>query len=436
MKEFQQSFNNQPILDVTNLEDAINQLNDQMLRTLNKVAPLKSRRCVRKTPKSWFNKDLLNQRKIIKSREPKWLKDKEPHQWTAFKRERNCYNRMMKFQKRHNTFTRIKDNHNNTRQLYKIISSLTRQDNTNSLPEAHSDQELAEHFAEFFLQKIEAICKKFSDITPYITEPINVPQLTKFSPINEPGLLKIISMMPSKSCELDNMGTDKIKEILHTCIQSITKIVNLSLSKDTFSNQWKTAIVKPLFKDKKRGTAYTNYRPVSSLSFISKVVERYTLQQLTQHCNINTLLLDFQSAYQKHHGCEMSLLKLTNNILWGMENQQATAMIILDLSAAFDTVDHELLLQVLNHKFGVTGMALDWYKNYLIPRKFKVSINGTYSNEKTMNFSIPKGSVQGAFLFIAYASTIQDVMKKDIILTGFPDDHSVCKQFKSGTRQE
>ena len=75
--------------------------------------------------------------------------------------------------------------------MYKIISSLVGQDNTNPLPEAHSDQELAEHFAEFFLQKIEAICKKFSDITPYTTEPINVPQLTKFSPTDEPGLLKI-----------------------------------------------------------------------------------------------------------------------------------------------------------------------------------------------------------------------------------------------------
>ena len=112
--------------------------------------------------------------------------------------------------------------------------------------------------------------------------------------------------MPSKSCELDYMGTDKIKEILHTCIQSITKIVNLSLNKGTFSNQWKTAIVKPLIKHKKKGTAYTNYRPLSNMSFISKVVERCTLQQLTQHCNINTLLPDFQSAYWKHHGCEIS----------------------------------------------------------------------------------------------------------------------------------
>ena len=119
-----------------------------------------------------------------------------------------------------------------------------------------------------------------------------------------------------------------------------------------------------------------------------------------------------------------------------MENQQVTSMIILDLSAAFITVDHELLLKVLNHRFRVTDTALEWYKNYLIPRRFKVSINGSYSSEKTINFSIPQGSVQGALLFIAYASTIQEVVKKDLTLTGFADDHSICKQFKSGTGQE
>ena len=168
--------------------------------------------------------------------------------------------------------------------------------------------------------------------------------------------------MPTKSCKLDYMGTDKIKAVLHTCIPSITQIVNLSLDKGAFSNQWKTAIVKPLIKAKKKETTHSNYRPVSNLSFISKVVERCTLQQFTQHCNKHTLLPHFQSTYQKHHSCETSLLKLTNDLLWGMEKQHVTSMIILDLSAAFDTVDHELLLRVLNHKFGVTDMALEWYQ--------------------------------------------------------------------------
>ena len=140
-------------------------------------------------------------------------------------------------------------------------------------------------------------------------EPSDVPQLPKFSPISESDLLKIIEAMPSKSCELDYIGIDKMREVLNTCIPSITKIVNLSLNKGAFSKQWKTTIVKPLIKAKKKGTAHTNYRPVRNLSFISKVVERCTLQQVTQHCNNHTLLPDFQSPYQKHHSCEKSLLK-------------------------------------------------------------------------------------------------------------------------------
>ena len=184
---------------------------------------------------------------------------------------------MMKFYKRHSIFVKIKENHTNPRQLYKIVSSLIRQDNTNPLPDARSDQELAEQFAEFFLQKIETIREKFNNITPYTTDPKDKPELTKFSPISEPDLYKIIKSMPSKSCELDYTGMDKIKEVLHTCIPSITKIVNLSLEKGAFSDQWKTAIVRPLIKAKKKALQYTNYRPVSNLSFISKVVERCAL---------------------------------------------------------------------------------------------------------------------------------------------------------------
>ena len=145
---------------------------------------------------------------------------------------------MIKFHKRHNLFSKIKDNHKNTSQLYKIILALTGQNDINPLPESHSDQALVEDFAKFFL----------NNIPPYKTEPSGVPQLMKFSPVSKLDLLKIIKAMPTKSCELGYMGMDKLKEVIHTCIPSITKIVNLSLDKGAFSDQWKTAIVKPLIK--------------------------------------------------------------------------------------------------------------------------------------------------------------------------------------------
>ena len=103
------------------------------------------------------------------------------------------------------------------------------------------------------------------------------------------------------------------------------------------------------------GTDETNYRPVSNLGFISKIGEKVTLEQFTKHCNRNSLLPEYQSAYRKNHSCKTSPIKLVNDILWGMEKQLVTAVVILDLSAAFNVVDHDLLLEVLEKQFGITG---------------------------------------------------------------------------------
>ena len=161
----------------------------------------------------------------------------------------------------------------------------------------------------------------------------------------------------------------------------LTKIINLSLNTGKFHDGWKSAIVRPLIKSFPKGTIKTNYRPVRNLSFISKIVEKCTLEQCIQHCNNYELLPSYQSAYRKFHGSETSLVKLVNDLLWAMENQQVTSVVILDLSAAFNTIDHELLFQVLHHRFQISGSTLKWYTTYLRPRRFRVCINGCYLSE-------------------------------------------------------
>ena len=103
------------------------------------------------------------------------------------------------------------------------------------------------------------------------------------------------------------------------------------------------------------------------MPFISKLVEEFLLEQLLKHCKNHNLLPDFQSAYQKHYNTETSLIRLTNDILWSMERQHITSLAILDLLAAFDTVDHDILLQILEQKFGFYDKALKWFQNYLRP---------------------------------------------------------------------
>ena len=148
--------------------------------------------------------------------------------------------------------------------------------------------------------------------------------------------------MPTKTCENDIIPTKLLKEILPTIIPSLTKIANLSINNGVFSEKWKSATVKPLIMSQNKGTIPQNYRPVSNLTLLSKVFEKITLNQFTQHCEDYHLLPNYQSAYRKFHSCKTSLIKLVNDLLWAMEKQEVTAMTVLDLSVAFDTVDHDL----------------------------------------------------------------------------------------------
>ena len=136
-----------------------------------------------------------------------------------------------------------------------------------------------------------------------------------------------------------------------------------------------------------------------------------------------------QSAYREHHSCETALVRLTNDLLWSMEKQRVTALVAIDLSAAFDTVDHTLLLKVLQQNFGVKGKVLNWIDTYLRPRGFKVNIGNEYSKYIPMDFSVPKGSILGPVLFSAHISTQRLEVPRSIDLIGFADNHVLKKDF-------
>ena len=160
------------------------------------------------------------------------------------------------------------------------------------------------------------------------------------------------------------------------------------------------------------------------------------LLQLSQHCENYDLQPDYQSAYREHYSCETAILKVSNDILWAMECQSITLLIALDLSAAFDTVDHDILLSILRNKYGIHGKALKWFNEYLRPCSFKVAVKETYSKERNLEVSVPQGSCAGASIFNLYCSPLQDIVPQDLQLSGFADDHSIRRSFMTNSRQE
>lgn len=158
--------------------------------------------------------------------------------------------------------------------------------------------------------------------------------------------------------------------------------------------------------------------------------------QVAEHWEQNDLLPDYQSAYRRNRSCETVLLRLANDLLWSFEKQNVSALVAINLSTAFDTVSHDTLCQILDKHYGMRGTVNDWIRNYLSPRNMKVVVNGVFSNPRDLPFSVPQGSLLGPFLYLAYASPMEEVVPEDVSIYGFADDHGLRKEFSPSKSNE
>ncbi|WP_419637627.1 reverse transcriptase domain-containing protein, partial [Thiolapillus sp.] len=198
--------------------------------------------------------------------------------------------------------------------------------------------------------------------------------------MSEDDVRKMILKSSPKSCELDPMPTSLLFECIDEVVPAITHVVNESFLSGTFPSMFKTAIVKPLLKKPSLDQDdLKNYRPVSNLSFLSKVAEKLVLSQLSEYLNANQLFSPVQSAYRPNHSTETALVKIVNDLLLALDDGKVSVLTLLDLSAAFDTIDHNILLHRLEHAFGITGTALSWIRSYLSDRDQTVVVNGLKS---------------------------------------------------------
>ena len=207
----------------------------------------------------------------------------------------------------------------------------------------------------------------------------HTPKLTQFNRLAVDEVQEMVNNMQAKACDGDPIPAKVFKEIAPLIIDQIADIVNISLTEGDFATPGKVATIKPLLKKPSLDPILKNYQPVSNLTFMSKLLKRCMLKQFNRHTKQYQLMPSYQSAYWQYHSCKTLLVKLTNDILWSMEEQSITAVLALDLSAAFDMVDHDILLQVLKNQYGIDGKSLKWYDGYLHPRSCMVQVKGATS---------------------------------------------------------
>jgi len=259
--------------------------------------------------------------------------------------------------------------------------------------------------------------------------------LNDFYPTTVSEVSKLLSRLPNKTSPLDYIHTSVLKSCSDAFAPLISHLANLSFAEGTFPSSFKEAQVTPLLKKTGLdGDDPANYRPISNLNTISKVIERLALARLLPHVAASGNFNPLQSAYRKQHSTETALVKILDDLYRVIDEQKAAVLIGLDLSAAFDTIDHDTLINRLQSVFGVTGVALEWIEAYLRGRSQYVKIGSERSLRTPCDIGVPQGSVLGPFLFSIYVSPISDIISSfGIQYHQYADDTQLYTAVKSGS---
>ena len=426
-------FKNHKNMDLNTLVD---NYNTELGQLLDRHAPLRTKILKNRRREPWFNGEARKALRESRSHERKWRKRKDNHVLEQkFKTAQNHHSYVLKTSKQAH-FMSILDSHSNDQaKLFREMDRVMHRNPKTSLPDHMDSKILADEFCDFFQDKVRNIRSNFDDVSEKAFEfdsnsACSFPPLETFKGLTQDDVKRIIMKTASKSCELDPLPTTLLKSCLDDICPIITSIVNKSLSSSQMPPVFKQAIVRPLLKKPTLEPTLKNYRPVSNLAYISKVIEEAASQQLAEHIETNSLADPLQLAYKSKHSTETALLKVCNDILTDLDNGRAVFLSMLDLSAAFDTVDHSILLRRIRTTFNIKGAVLDWLESYLSERSLRVCINGVYSDPIILDCSLPKGSQMGPKRYSDYVMPLGRLIRLlQLMYHYYADDAQVGQSF-------
>ena len=405
--------------------DPLGVYNTYLRQLLDRHAPLVTRTVTDRTSAPWMTLEIKQAKVQRHLAERKWSESGLAIHREIYVKQRNLVSNMISKAKKDYLCDKIV-NCRSSRELFRLSSQMMGKFGDTMLPSNISPESLPDKVNEFFVHKIDEIRRSFDPDRPIPTIAVEFSgtAFAEFQLVTEHFVKTVVQEMPIKSCDLDPIPTSVLYDCLDKIIPIVTSIMDISLSSGIVTHCFKHALVKPLLKKASLDpNCLKHYRPVSSLPFLSKVLERIVLKQFLQHLQSHSLLEPFQCAYRKCHSTETALLRVVNDLLQTSDRGCVSILSLLDLSAAFDTIDHNILITRLRSTFGCSGMVLEWFTSYLSCRTQSVFV-GHESTPSVLKCGVPQGSVLGPLLFTLSTHPLSTVICQSGISYHFFSDDS------------
>ena len=429
----------------SNIDIAYSDFLKKLSRVINSVAPDKETR-IKNNSQEWFDNEIFKKIKHRNTLLENFKKSKTQVDKDIYREAQCNVQKMIKNKKKTFYHTKLKENIGKPKELWKTLKTLglpskkapptkicLKTNDTISFDDA-TNASIFKNFysslADNLVSKLPTAPKRFdiSLLKTFYEKNAKLPSSKfKLAQVSKEHILEILqNLEPNKAAGIDNISGKFLKDGAEILAKPISQICNLSIKKSQFPSQCKIAKVTPLFK-KGSKTDPKNYRPISLLPILSKVIEKVVYEQTQKYLDISNVIFRYQSGFRKNFSTDWCLSYLSNKILNGFDSGLYTGMILIDLQKAFDTINHCILLKKMKF-IGFSDEAILWFSSYLSARKFKVVINNSYSTPGDITCGVPQGSILGPLLFLLYINDISQSIECEVLL--YADDTCLLFQHK------